>query len=70
MFKEMILAIKINRKSLFLTVEKGVGKHKQSAFLLIKLMKRAELRVWLKENLEKEFKFINNKEQNCLVPIP
>ena len=45
MFKEMILATKIGRKSLFIAVEKGVGKYKQSTFLLIKLMKRAEVRV-------------------------
>ena len=66
----MILTIKIGRKSLFIAVEKGVGKQKQSAFLLIKPTKRVEARVQLKENLEKEFKFVHNKEQNCSVLIP
>ena len=35
MFKEMILSIKYNRGRMFIVVEKGVGKHKNSAFLLI-----------------------------------
>ena len=41
----MILTIKIGRQRLFITVEKGVGKHKKSVFLLIKPTKRAETRV-------------------------
>ena len=69
MFKEMILVKNIGGQRLFIAVEKGVGKYKQSAFLLMKPTKRAEARVWLKENLEKEFKFVHNKKQNCLVPI-
>jgi len=68
-FKEMILAIKIGGQRLFIAVEKEVGKYKQSVFLLMKPTKRAEARVWLKENLEKDFKFVHNKERNCSVPI-
>ena len=34
--------IKVNRSRLFLVVEKGVGKHKQLVFLLMKLTKRVE----------------------------
>ena len=34
-FKKIVLVIKINRSQLFISVEKGVKKHKNSTFLLI-----------------------------------
>ena len=51
--------VKIAGKELFVAVEKGVGKYKDTAFLLMKLTKRAEARVWIKENIRKKFIFKN-----------
>ena len=35
----------------------------------MKLTKRVEARAWLKENLGKSFKFRENNEHKCSVPI-
>ena len=41
-FKEMMMAIKVNGSKLFIAIEKGVRKHKNTAFLLIKPTRRRE----------------------------
>ena len=41
-FKETMLAIKVNGGKLFAVVKKGVGKYKNTSFLLIKPMRRRE----------------------------
>ena len=68
-FKEMIMAIKVNGGKLFIAIEKGVGKHKTTIFLLIKPIRRREAKQWLRENLGTEFKFVNEKDRKCLVLI-
>ena len=69
MFKEMILSIKCNGGKIFVAVEKGVGKHKNSAFLLMKPMMRMIVREWIKENMHTTFKFNIIKERKSLVKI-
>ena len=41
-FKEMIMVIKVNGSKLFIVIEKGVRKHKNTVFLLIKPTRRKE----------------------------
>ena len=69
MFKEMILSIKHNSRRMFVAVEKGVGKHKNSAFLLINPAMRMVVREQIKENRNTVFKFDNIKEQRYSVKI-
>ena len=56
-FKEIILSIKHNRGRMFVAVEKWVGKHKNSVFLLIIPIMRMIAREWIKENMNTTFKF-------------
>ena len=69
MFKEMILLVKQNRSKLFIAVEKGIEKHKDSAFLLIKPTLRMVAHEWIRDNLNKEFKFETTKERRCSVRV-
>ena len=69
MFKEMILLVKQNGSKLFVAVEKGIEKYKDSAFLLMKPTLQMTVRKWMRDNLNKEFKFETIKERRCSVKV-
>ena len=65
----MMMTIKVNRIKLFVAIEKGVGKYKNSAFLLMKLIIRIIAREQIKENMNTTFKFEVIKERKSSVKL-
>ena len=68
-FKEMILLVKQNGSKLFVAVEKGIGKHKDSVFFLMKLVLQMAAHKQMRDNSNKEFKFETIKERRCLARV-
>ena len=65
----MILLVKQNESKLFIAVEKGIGKYKDSAFLLMKPILWIVVQEWIRDNLNKDFKFVITKDRRYSVRV-